>query len=110
MPIGVGEPGVVVGAVPMRARVMPPYPNPFNPQTRFLLDIPGLAGTRVRITLYDVQGRLVRQLTDQVLEPGRHSIGWDGRTASGGAATTGVYFYEVSIGEFAETGKLTLLK
>ncbi|MGD8396371.1 MAG: FG-GAP-like repeat-containing protein, partial [Candidatus Eiseniibacteriota bacterium] len=110
-PIGVGEPGAPPGVLPLTARLDPPWPNPFNPRTRFAFDVPTGAGERsVQIRIFDAGGRLVRTLVDGALAPGRHESVWDGRWATGRSAATGVYFYRVTIGDFTRAGKLTLLK
>jgi hypothetical protein len=106
--VGVEEP--VLTPVPVAARVLPPYPNPFNPQTRLAYDVPGAGPQRVRITIHDVQGRRVRTLVDGGIEPGRHQVTWDGRVTGSGQAATGVYFYRVEIGDYTAAGKLTLVK
>jgi hypothetical protein len=84
------------------------YPNPFNPLTKiqFSLERTGSASLKV----YDVQGRLVRQLVDRVLTVGPHSVVWDGMDDHGQRAGSGVYFARlVSGGQVAEH-KMVLLK
>jgi hypothetical protein len=69
-------------------------PNPFNPETRITYTIP--TSSRVRLGIYDVAGRLVRQLVDTDLAPGNYLAVWDGTTAGGQTAGTGVYFCRLS--------------
>jgi trimeric autotransporter adhesin len=68
-------------------------PNPFNPRTTisFTLADPG----RVRLAVYDVRGRRVRELLDAQLGVGRQEVLWDGRDASGRAVAGGVYLFRV---------------
>ncbi len=66
---------------------------------------PGLGGTRATFTLaerervtlavYDTQGRLVERLLDGFLDPGEHTVDWDGRTLTGAPAPAGIYFVYV---------------
>jgi Tol biopolymer transport system component len=65
-------------------------PNPFNPVTkiRFAVSKPGTYTLR----LYNVQGALVKTVASKHYEAGTHEATWDGRTASGGKAASGVYY------------------
>ena len=65
------------------------FPNPFNPFTTisFRLAVPG----PVRLSVYDVSGRLVRTLIDQgAMTAGDHEIVWNGQDQTGRAAAAGV--------------------
>jgi len=77
------------GALPGVARLLPNAPNPFNPSTqlRFALDRAGDAA----LTVYDVQGRLVRSFPAAAYEAGVQSVTWDGRDMMGRPAASGVY-------------------
>lgn len=71
-------------------------PNPANAESR--LDFT-LSGTEhVDIAVYDVTGRRVRNLESGVLGAGQHWTLWDGRTANGFAAASGIYFFRLSTG------------
>lgn len=78
------------------------YPNPFNPVTNFEFSIVTSQVTILRV--YDLLGREVTTLVNEVKQPGVHTVRWD---ASGTAG--GVYFYRLSAGTFVETKKLLLL-
>ena len=65
-------------------------PNPFNPETRITYTIP--TRSRVKIGIYHVSGRLVKQLVDATLAAGRYVAVWDGSAESGKGAGAGVYF------------------
>jgi hypothetical protein len=87
------------------------HPNPFNPTTQIRYDVGEEGGNvRVRIAVYDVQGRLVRVLVDEDRAPGSYLATWDGRTDSGGEAASGVYFYAMRAGAFVESRRMVLLK
>ncbi len=66
------------------------YPNPFSPSTRIRFSIaePG----PVRVSVYDVSGRLVASLLDEHRDPGEHSTLWDGCNRLGEPVAAGVYF------------------
>ena len=69
-------------------------PNPFNPVTQIAYTIP--TASRVMLGIYDVSGRLVRQLVDADLPASDYLAIWDGTTESGETAAAGVYFYRLS--------------
>jgi len=95
----------VIGATPT---VPVNYPNPFNSATtiRFILEETG----PVQLSVYDILGRHVRTLVSQGLPAGEHLTTWDGTDENGRAVGSGVYFYRLSLGDVARTGKMLLLK
>jgi hypothetical protein len=84
------------------------HPNPFNPNTVISYEVS--AATQVTLEIYNVQGRLIRTLTQGPQEPGVHEVLWDGRDSSGQEVASGVYLYRVRIGEFESVKKMVLLK
>lgn len=84
------------------------YPNPFNPSTtiKFGVAQPG----NVSIRIYDVLGREVKTLINDVMSVGFHSLTWNGDNNFGGKASSGIYFYRIESGSFVETKKMILLK
>jgi hypothetical protein len=83
-------------------------PNPFNPVTAISFTLP--ARSRVSLAVYDVRGKLVRTLADEMMDEGRHERLWDGRNAAGSPASSGVYFYTMKAGGATLTKKMLLLK
>lgn len=85
------------------------YPNPFNPTTRikFTLSSQERDGVRSHVTLkvYDLLGREVATLVNEAKAQGAYEVTWN---AEGMAS--GVYFYRLTLGSFAETRKLVLLQ
>ena len=78
-------------------------PNPFNPTTNIQYAIPTAGWVSMR--LYDINGRLVRDLVQKNQTPGYYEIVLEGRGLS-----SGVYFYRLDVGIFSETKKMVLLK
>jgi hypothetical protein len=105
-----GQPsvGIAEREAPVAAPGLSAYPNPFNPQTRIVYVLP--VTTHVCLCVYDVQGRLLRTLIDDVQEAGRHTVAWDGRHESGQALASGVYFAQLHLGERTLRHKLILAK
>ena len=64
------------------------YPNPFNPMTNFKYGV-AVEG-RITIDVYDLRGRKVTTLLDEVVRPGTYSIVWDGTDSGGRRVASGV--------------------
>jgi flagellar hook assembly protein FlgD len=62
----------------------------------------------VFVRIYDLSGRLVRQLTLYVSDPGHYSVVWDGTTTEGVTAPSGVYLYAVDFGDGVLVGKMLI--
>ena len=84
------------------------HPNPFNAETLLHYALP--EAQRVRLTIYDMLGRVVRRLVDEDQPPGWHRITWDGRDESGREVASGIYFYRIQTPEFKKTRKMILLR
>jgi hypothetical protein len=84
------------------------YPNPFNPITSLSYDLPEQA--QVILTIYDLIGREVAQLINTTQDAGYRSVQWDATDSFGKPVSTGVYFYQIQVGEFVQTRKMVLLK
>ena len=64
----------------------------------------------VELTIYDVQGRLVRTLASRWFEPGRRFIHWDGRDNRGNPVASGIYVYRLVTPGFTDSKKMVLLR
>ena len=106
LPVGI-EPGDS-GQLPVAPRLYPNYPNPFNPATTISFVLPK-AG-QVRLTIYNVQGQIVRRLANGWKTAGRYQIRWDGRDDSGKAVASGLYLLQMSSGTWQQSRKMFLLK
>ncbi|HET9253211.1 MAG TPA: FG-GAP-like repeat-containing protein [Candidatus Eisenbacteria bacterium] len=101
--------GVTTTPAPvLHARLDQNAPNPFNPETtiRFAVPEPG----QVQLSIYDIHGRLVSKLVDGPLPAGEHAIRWDGRSATGESAASGVYYYRLRTARENESRKMVLVK
>jgi hypothetical protein len=79
------------------------YPNPFNPLTVISFTLP--EKQYVKLKLYDITGREVKNLVDCEYDAGIHNVEFNGSELS-----SGVYFYRIIAGNYNETKKLQLLK
>jgi hypothetical protein len=87
----------------------PVVPNPFNPRTLIRYDLRHRAP--VRLQIYDLRGRLVRNLVaDETEEAGRHEVAWDGRDDAGQPLGAGTYLCRLVIPGSVASQRATLLK
>ncbi len=104
------ETGTGIGdtPVPTQTALHQNHPNPFNPTTAISYDL--VSNTRVSLRVYDVSGRLVKTLVDDIRPAGRQTTTWDGTDNSGNQVSTGVYFYRLNTAGNVFTKKMVLLK
>ena len=96
-------------AIPAQLTADQNAPNPFNAATRirFGLPQPGPVG----LAIFNVRGERVAELLRAAeLAAGYHSVLWNGTTATGHPAATGIYFYQVTAGQQTLTRRMVLLK
>jgi hypothetical protein len=79
------------------------YPNPFNTSTLIQYSLP--SPSDVTIEIYDILGRKVETLVQGEQQAGYHQVIWNVEDA-----TSGMYFYKIQAGDYAETRKIVLLK
>jgi serine protease len=101
-------PGSVPGARVPVVELGPPVPNPFNPQTRFSLDVQ--TAREVRVDVYDARGRCVATLCEGPRRAGHYEITWAGTDHSGRVVPSGVYFARLRSGEVLQRRRLVLAK
>ncbi|NNE07390.1 MAG: T9SS type A sorting domain-containing protein [Gemmatimonadetes bacterium] len=83
-------------------------PNPFNPTTkiRYSLSHP----TQVSLDVYNVSGRLVRNLVNEFQGASSYEVVWDGKDNRDRSAASGVYYYSLNADKKAETRKMILIR
>jgi subtilase family serine protease len=79
------------------------YPNPFNPSTVIMFDLP--REVKVKLCVYDVLGRLVNVLIDDIMAAGRYRVEF-----RGSGLPSGVYFYRLEAGSYISVKKMVLVK
>jgi len=94
--------------MPDRYILHPNYPNPFNPATRILYDVP--QESHIRLMVYDLLGREVTTLVNKIEQPGYKAIMWNGRDHSGHSLSSGLYIYRLETESFSSSQKMLLLK
>ena len=84
------------------------YPNPFNAGTRIHYTLE--RAHHVELTIFNLLGRQVKQLVNSSVAPGSYSVFWDGCSADGRDAPSGVYFYRLVVDGQSETQKMLMLR
>jgi len=102
-----------VSISPSATRLLPNYPNPFNPETWIPYQL--AEDTHVRIRIFNSLGQLVRvfdlgeQQAGAYLKKGKTAY-WDGKDAFGQQVVSGVYFYQLQASDFTAVRQMAILK
>jgi len=84
------------------------YPNPARGPATFRIVVPHAGG--VSMGIYDIVGHLVRTVLDAALAPGVHTVPWDARDDRGAPVSSGVYYYQVRVGDRKTESRLMILR
>lgn len=84
------------------------YPNPFNPETKIRFALPQTR--HVVLKIFNLLGKEIRTLMEAEYQAGYHQILWDGKDKSGKLVTSGVYLYQLRVGDFSQIKKMSLLR
>ena len=99
---------VEVEPIPELYALVQNFPNPFNPITTLMYDLPSDAF--VTLSIYDMLGREITQLVNIAQQAGFKSIQWDAKDSRGKLVSAGVYIYQIQADEFVQTRKMVLLR
>ncbi len=102
----------VAGSTPKDFKLAQNYPNPFNNSTQIEFDIPQLTEgtTQVRLDIYDINGKLIKNLVNKNLGSGTYQVRWNGRDNNGKTVSSGVYIYQLSSPQFYMSKKMLLVQ
>ncbi|NOX36028.1 MAG: T9SS type A sorting domain-containing protein [Calditrichaeota bacterium] len=84
------------------------FPNPFNPYTTIVFEVPRTS--RVSLEIYNILGQRVKRLIQGVFAPGQHRVQWDGRNDRGENLPSGIYILQMRADAFIAHKRLLLLK
>ena len=93
----------LVDAIPLEASLGSAYPNPFNPTTTLSYVVP--SDMNVTLSIYDMRGRLVDELVNDVQERGYHSVVWNADQNA-----SGLYMVKLLTGSTVNIQKIMLVK
>lgn len=99
--------GVGLGAAALNNHLSQNRPNPFNPSTTISYNLSIKGRTVIRI--YDVSGKYIKTLVDEIQGVGPHQVPWNGDDDSGRHAVSGAYFYKVQYPDGTSSAKKMLL-
>ena len=107
-PTSAVEAGIVVSneestEMPEQISLSQNYPNPFNPVTRITFDLPNSGFTTLKV--YDMLGRKVADLVSRNMMSGEHTVNFDASKLS-----SGIYIYQLKMGDVSLTKRMTLIK
>ncbi len=83
-------------------------PNPFTESTRISFSLAGPEA--VTLTVYNVLGKLVRTLVNDIRLGGQHTVGWDGRDDAGVRVASGVYMYALEAGSSRDARSVVVVR
>jgi hypothetical protein len=89
--------------LPQTPRLMQNYPNPFNASTTIRYEVS--SRTYVRLSVFDLLGRKVEHLVDELQSPGEYAVRFNGTDRA-----SGVYFYRLQVGAHLETRAMMLIR
>jgi len=93
---------------PVRYELRQNYPNPFANSTTIQYAIPKT--THVKLSVFDVSGRLIKVLAEGVHNPSYYNVNWNGKDSSGRKVSQGVYFYRLEAKGYITSKKLIFLR
>ncbi len=103
-----GTSGVGGGGPPRAVYLAAPSPNPARAGATLRFGLPRDAA--VSLAIYDVNGRLVRELAAQVMTAGDHAVAWDVRDAAGDPVADGVYFARLGAGGVTRSQRFAVVR
>ncbi|MGD8780485.1 MAG: T9SS type A sorting domain-containing protein [Ignavibacteria bacterium] len=93
----------VTAELPAEYELKQNYPNPFNPETTINFALPETQ--LVNLSIYNILGEKIKELVNEELEPGFHSVFFDGS-----GLASGTYIYRLETNNFSQVKKMLLVK
>ena len=94
---------IIDNCLPEVTELFQNYPNPFNPETEITYNI--AKGSDVKIAVFNYKGELVEELVNKFQPAGRYNVKWNGSNA-----TSGIYFYKMTAGNYTKIMRAVLVK
>jgi hypothetical protein len=91
------------GGIPDNYALSQNYPNPFNPTTKINFAIPKQGFVSLKV--YDILGRMVSQLVNEVKTAGTYSVDFNASNFA-----SGIYFYKLEVNNFTDVKRMMFLK
>ena len=111
--VGLVQVDLRLNPIPPATRLLPNYPNPFNPETWIPFQLH--QSSLVSIQIYDATGLRIRRLELGLLPAGLYhttdrAVYWNGRNQVGEQVASGIYFYQLEVDGYRQTRKMVILK
>lgn len=100
--------GLADEAPPAMTRITSVYPNPFNPRATLVYEV-AEAGP-LTLSIFDLRGRLIREVVATTSLPGRYEVDWDGRDDGGRECPSGTYLCRLAARDVEQQIKMTLAR
>jgi len=94
---------------PERFELAQNYPNPFNSSTTIRYSVKAAYPVQVKLKIFNIAGREVRELVDKAQSTGSYFVTWDGCNNGGEEVSSGIYMYRLSLGDGATSQRKMLL-
>lgn len=94
--------------IPQQYRLLNNYPNPFNPFTTIIFEIP--KEEYISLQVFNINGELIKTISQGEFNGGRHEMNWDGKDEYGNQVVSGIYFYKMRAGHFEKVQRMIMLK
>jgi len=86
------------------------FPNPFNPSMTIRYSVPEGHAGNFQLSIFDMQGKLIRELTNTYHAAGNYRIDWDGLNRQNSPVSSGIYFIRVKGNGISRTEKISLIR
>jgi len=94
--------------IPKITKLYQNFPNPFNPSTTIKYSLK--EDSKVKLNIYNIKGQKIKQLVNDQLAAGQHSVVWNGADNNNKSVSSGIYFYKLKTYNFEKTKKMILMK
>ena len=94
--------------IPTAYNLLNNFPNPFSPSTIIAFEIP--QAENVSLKVFNINGQLIRTLTNENLPAGKFERTWDGKNEIGNEVSSGIYIYRLTAGNFNRSARMVLMK
>ncbi|MFQ5631158.1 MAG: T9SS type A sorting domain-containing protein [bacterium] len=84
------------------------FPNPFNPETVIQYQVNKAA--EIELTIFNMLGQPVRHLVSEKVQPGQHSVVWNGANDLGRQVASGIYIYQLQAGKSIQSRRMILMR
>ena len=97
-----------ISELPFATYLYPNYPNPFNPSTNISFNLSEEGN--ITIDIFNIKGQKIKNMVNDKLGVGKHTVTWDGTDNNGNHLSSGIYLYQMKTDTYISMRKMLLLK